>query len=353
LQKTSRRLRFGAAFSLSALAGAALALGAPGRALAADQALIDAAKKEGQVVWYTVQIVSQVVRPLAAGFEKKYGIHVSYVRANSHEVVLRVLAEAEADQNFSDVFDGTSTAPALKKKGLVLKWVPDSVKKWPKHLVDEDGYWAASNLFVNSIGINTELVTGKHVPKQWEDLLDPWWKGKLAWGSTASSSAGPGFVGLMIRSRGEEAAMDFLKKLSKQDVAGMPVSARKVLDQVIAGEYAAGLMIFNHHTIISGDKGAPVKWLPLSPASVTLNTASVAAHAPHPNAAKLFLDYMLSDEGQKVFRESNYLPANPHVKAKHPELIPDGETYKGVTFSPEYIDAHMGKWVDIFHKIFG
>mgnify|MGYP003328174024 FL=1 len=91
----------------------------------------------------------------------------------------------------------------------------------------------------------------------------------------------------------------------------MPAAARQILDQVIAGEYALGIMMFNHHSVISAAKGAPVKWLPMSPSVVTTNVAAVLKDAPRPNAGKLFLDYMVSDEGQKIFADTDYLPTNP------------------------------------------
>ena len=94
--------------------------------MAADQSLIDAAKKEGHVTWYTTQIVDQLARPAAEAFEKKYGIHVDYVRADPIDIVLRVTSEAKAGHVQADVFDGTATTPGLEKAGPVLEWLPDS-----------------------------------------------------------------------------------------------------------------------------------------------------------------------------------------------------------------------------------
>ena len=98
--------------------------------------MIDAAKKEGQVVWYTTQIIDQFARPAAAAFEKKYGIKVSYVRANSNEVALRVLNEAKAGRMQADVFDGTGATASLKKEGIVAKCIPENAKRFPKEYID-------------------------------------------------------------------------------------------------------------------------------------------------------------------------------------------------------------------------
>ncbi len=321
-------------------------------ARAASPELIAAAKKEGEVVWYTVQTIPQIVTPLVAAFEKAYGVKVTYVRANSSDVALRVLNEAKAGRTLSDVIDGTNTTPILQRENLVASWTPDVAASWPASLVDSQKYWAATNFFVNTIGINTDLVPPALEPKSWDDLLDPRWKGRLAWGSTASSSAGPGFVGLMLKERGEASARALLQKLAKQNIAAIPVAARQVLDQVIAGEYAMGLMMFNHHAVISAAQGAPVKWLPISPAMVTLNVASLTRNAPHPNAGKLFFDFMISEAGQTIFRNTDYLPANPEVAAKDPSLIPDGVKFKGLTFSPQEVDRNMNDWDRIFRDIF-
>ncbi len=331
---------------------AALTIAPAVGARAATPELIAAAKKEGQVVWYTVQTIPQIVTPLVAAFEKTYAIKVVFVRANSSEVALRALNEAKAGKILSDVFDGTNTTPVLKRENLVEKWLPDFTAAWPKNLIDAQGYWAATNFFVNNIGVNTDLVPPTKEPKDWDALLDPQWKGRMAWGSTPSSSAGPGFVGLTLKDRGEAAGVSFLRKLAGQNIAATPVAARQVLDQVIAGEYAMGLMTFNHHAVISAAQGAPVKWLPVSPSMVTLNVASISRGAPHPNAGKLFLDFMISEAGQKIFAATDYLPANPNVPPKDASLIPDGVRFKGLTFSPEEVDQNISAWEAMFRDIF-
>jgi ABC-type uncharacterized transport system YnjBCD substrate-binding protein len=116
-------------------------------AQAADVALVDAAKKEGEVVWYTTQIISQLVRPVSAAFEKKYGIKVRATRANSTELAVKIINESRAGKPQSDVFDGTSTVVPLKKEGYVLQWLPDAAKAYPAQVKDSQGYWVAITCF--------------------------------------------------------------------------------------------------------------------------------------------------------------------------------------------------------------
>ena len=135
-------------------------LASPGAVFAADAALVEAAKKEGHVTWYTVQIVDQIVRPIVSGFERKYGIHVDYVRANSAQLAVRLSNEAKANQVQASLFDGTGATVALKRENLVEKWVPDA--DLPKNLFDPEGYWVACNYYINTPGFNTGPGSERH-----------------------------------------------------------------------------------------------------------------------------------------------------------------------------------------------
>ena len=335
---------------LAAAAAFLACAAAPARA--ADEAMIAAAKKEGSVVWYTTQIIDQFARPAAAAFEKKYGIKVSYVRANSNEVALRVMNEAKAGKMQADVFDGTGATAALKKEGIVAKFIPDNAKRFPKEYIDAEGYWVATNLYVLTPGFNTELIKKGTEPKTFQDLLDPKYKGKIAWNSTSSSSAAPGFVAIVLETMGEEKGKAYLRELAKQQPTGLAVAARQVLDQVIAGEYAIALNIFNNHAVISAAKGAPVDWIPMDPALGVLSVISVTKDAPHPNAGRLFLEFLMSEEGQKIYRDAEYLPVDPNVPPKDLALRPDGVKFRAIYKTPEEIDLEMPRWTEIYKSIF-
>src|SRR6266850_2156144 len=300
--------------STAALAFAGSVAG--GAAHAADAALIAAAKKEGEVVWYSTQIISQLVRPVTAAFEKKYsGIKVRSTRANATETAVKILNESKASRTQSDVFDGTTTVVPLKQAGYVLKWLPDAAKDYPADLKDPEGYWIANNLFIITPGFNTSLVPRGTEPRTYQELLNPKWRGKMAWNGFPTASGIGGFVGTVLAEMGEEKGRAYLRELAKQNIAPLPGAAREVLDQVIAGEYAVALQIFNHHAVISAKKGAPVDWIKMEPATGNLSVISVHKNAPHPNAAKLLVDFIISKEGQEVFREADYISAHPQVPA--------------------------------------
>jgi ABC-type Fe3+ transport system substrate-binding protein len=336
-----------AALGMAGLLATAAPLGA------ADPALVAAATKEGEVVWYTTQIVSQLVRPVTAAFEKKYpGIRVRSTRANATETAVKILNEAKAGRLQADLFDGTTTVVPLKAEGHVLQWLPDAAKDYPAEVKDPQGYWIANNLFVITPGFNTSLIPRGKEPRMLEDLLNPALRGRMAWNGFPTSSGGGGFIGTVLTEMGEEKGTAFLRELGKQRIANLRGSAREVLDQVIAGEYSLALQIFNHHAVISAKKGAPVDWIPMEPATVTLSTLSVLRKAPHLNAAKLLMDFIISREGQEVFAKADYIPAHPAVPASVPTLKPAEGKFRAHFFTPEETEDRMPKWNVVFNEFF-
>src|SRR5581483_8296028 len=201
-------------------------------------------------------------------FERKYpGIELQFARADESPTAAKLLAEANAGRVQADVFDGISNMIPLKRADLVAPFVPAAAGLYPSDMKDADGYWHAILLYVFTPGINTAMVPKEQAPKTYRDLLDPRWKGKMAW--NPSSMAGAiGFVGNILLSMGEARGMDYLKALAAQRVVNIEASSRAILDQVIAGEYPIGLMMFNHHAVISARKGAPADWLAMEPVPV-------------------------------------------------------------------------------------
>jgi ABC-type Fe3+ transport system substrate-binding protein len=319
---------------------------------AEDPALIAAARKEGRVVWYTTLIANQVVDPLKAAFEKKYpGVTLDYSRADEQPNAVKILDEARAGRLQADVYDGLMIMEAFKRAGLAAPFSIPNAAAYPPQTHDKDGTWRALLLFVFAEGYNSNMVSAAAAPKTYQDLLDPRWKGKMAW--NANSIAGAyGFVGNILLSMGETRGMAYLRALSKQDVVGVGASSRAILDQVIAGEYPIELMTFNYHAVISANKGAPARWLPLQPAPVAFDSVGLLKGAPHPAAAKLLLDYLLSDEGQRVIAKADYLPALPSVPAVAAGLRPDDGHFQATWLRPEVVYPHLAQWASIAKELF-
>ena len=166
-----------------------------------------------------------------------------------------------------------------------------------------------------------------------QDLLNPKWKGKIAWSTVPSSGSGV-YVGSVLQTMGEDKGMEFLRALAKQDIVNVDATNRAILDQVILGQYAIALSIFNHHALLSERKGAPVTWLKVEPIPAPTHSIGLVKNAPHPNAAKLLIDFLLSEEGQKTFAAVEYIPAMPSVPAKTPEVKPEAGGFKANFLSP-------------------
>ena len=334
----------------TALIGLALVFSAS-RAFAADAALIDAAKKEGEVVWYTSQIIDPLVLRLQEAFKKKYGIEIKPVRANSAEIALRILNEARGGRTIADIYGGQTTSEALKQEGLALRWLPDNINVISPDFRDPDGYWMGTNFTLMTAAFNTDLIKPGTEPKTWEDLLAPSLTGKMVWSGAVSTSAGAGFIGLALKQMGEEKGVQYLKKLAAQKIATTGGSARQVIDMAIAGEYAMALQIFPEHAASSSAKGAPIKWIPMRPGMASvISTSGVTARAPHMNAAKLFMEYMISEEGQMVFRDSLYSPIHPKVAPIDAEFAPSANPY--IVLTPREAFEQMPRWMTLFKELF-
>ena len=334
---------------------AAVMFAQPRAGLAADvdSALVEAAKKEGQVVWYSTLIVNQIVRPMVDAFEAKYpGIKVQYSRATSSDVAIKIRNEARARRVQADLFDGSNTVFLLEDANLVADYRPQSASSWPAELKDPKGLWTASNMFYWTSAYNTNLVSADDAPKTYDDLLNPKWKGKIAWTNDLTPGGPPGFVHNILVTMGEQKGMEYLKKFAAQEPVTIPAAQRVVLDKVIAGEYPLAIMILNYHAAISIAKGAPVQWIRMEPIVQSMSLMSITKDAPHPNAARLFVEFALSDEGQKIMADNDYMPASPSVPAKTAELKPDAGHFKVTVVSPDEARDHLAEWTKTYHELF-
>jgi ABC-type Fe3+ transport system substrate-binding protein len=321
------------------------------RAEAADDTLYESAKKEGEVIWYTSLIVNQAVRPLIDAFNKKYpGIGVKYSRGDSGPNAIKVINEARAGRVEGDVFDGIATTPPLLQAGLVEKFVPADADKYPPAIRDPEGRWNALVTYFLTPGVNTQLV-GKDEIRTAQDFLNVKWKGKIAW-STEPSSGAPVYVGSVLQAMGEEKGMAFLRELAKQSIVNVDATNRAILDQVILGQYAIALSIFNHHAVLSEEKGAPVTWLKVEPIPAPFHSIGLVKNAPHPNAGKLLIDFLLSEEGQREFADVQYLPAMPSVPAKTPGVKPEAGGFQANFISPDTMTRNIDRWIKIKKELF-
>lgn len=317
---------------------------------AREQALYKQAKKEGAVTWYTGLIPEQIVVPIKKAFEAKYpGIKLSYYREGSTEIASKILLEAKSRSPKSDVFDGAHAGVALKAAGASQPYISPYAAKLPGSLKDPDGYWTAVNLYVKGIAYNTDKIKLSEAPKSFEDLLNPKFKGKIAW--TPESTGGPDFLGNVIHTLGKAKAETFAAGLAKQHVKTTDVSSKELADAVVAGQYPIALQVFNNHVALDRKQGGHIAFSPLDAASEELNPIGLTAGDPHPFAGRLLIDFLLSPEGQKLFRDNDYIPASPAVHASDPSLDPRSGRFKVDLLSPDTIDKEANTWMDLFDQV--
>jgi iron(III) transport system substrate-binding protein len=323
----------------------------PARAAEIDPALIAAAKKEGRVALYTPLIVDQIVRPLTAAFRAKYGIPVDYQRLDSNQVVLKILNEHRARRVTADVITTTLGIQGLIAAKALRPFQSVSAAELPPQYKDPNGYWASIRVHVFGPAVNTNLVKEADRPKTYDDLLDPKWAGKMVWRRN-NMTGSTGFIANILQTRGEQAGMDYLRKLAKQRIITVSISDRALLDQVIAGEYLMAIAMTNHNIEISRLEGAPLAWIPLEPALMTSEQIGLTMLGPHPNAGMLFVEYVLSREGQTVFQKAGYLPAHPAIPPRDPKLLPATGGFKANVFAPQTVEQNLKRWDDIFNELF-
>ncbi len=275
--------------------GLTAAVPATARAAASDN-LIEAAKREGEVVYYASMNLSEA-NALIGEFEKRYPfIKVKLNRTGSEKLLTRVLTEFRAKKIFADVIQTVEFSMHLfNKSGALARYVPQSNGLYPKEF-KEDGFWTTVYYNAYVTGYNTRMVPARQVPKTYEDLLDPKWKGKLLMEGTKADW----FAG-MLQIMGQERGLKYMRDLAKQQPS--PREGHELLAQlVVAGEGAFDINIPAASVERMKERGAPIDWVPLGTLPAVMVGAGVATGAPHPNAAKLFLEFCLSREGQKLMQ---------------------------------------------------
>ncbi len=318
-RRATGRLIASAAIALAAFAQATRASAQSAdifmnRAPNRQELLVEGAKREGQVVFYCSMIVNQAIRPIADAFMKKYPfVKLTFWRNDAEEIIAKVSAEARANNLLVDVIESSGVGVLAEQAGFLQPYFTPLMADYPEAYRDARGAWAPTRLSYFGTAYNTRLVARDQAPKTYEDLLDPRWKGKMAWRiSTASGT--PLFLANLRLAWGEAKAAAYFDRLKEQQIVNFGAgSARTLVDRVIAGEYSLALNIYAHHPLISKARGAPVDTALHDPVPATSAEVIVAKGARHPHAAMLLIDFILSREGQEIMAKAEYYPARPDI----------------------------------------
>ena len=304
--------------------------------------LIEEAKKEGTVMCYTSMNIEDA-KKLADAFSAKYPfLRVEFFRSNSTKILHRVLTEVKTGRYLFDVMavSGFETYQMIKS-GLLQPYISPEARYYPELFKDPRGYWTDYFDSYAIIGYNTKLVLPAQAPKDWPDVLDAKWKGKLM-----MDAEDVRWYATILDRWGDEKGRSFMKALAKQD---MPVrSGSSLIAQLVAaGEAPMGMV--NVHTMEKmKDKGAPVDWVRTTdPIAVSLHPIALALKPVHTSAGKLFIDFVLSKEGQKVIVDMGRNSPRPGMDPRV-----DGSKLKLFPTRPELADRYP-QYEQEYRQIFG
>jgi len=277
----------------------AIALGlAAAPALAADPVNLEAARKEGRVVWYTSTPIEQA-QAIAKMFEADTGIKVELFRSGGSAILRRFLQETSAGRFAVDVMTHSdpAAASALTKKGLFVPFKPVNFDKIPDTAKDANGNYIAQRLNIMTIYMRTDLVKPEDRPKTWADLLDPKYKGRMVMTDPSFTSLQLSVIGSISKERG----WGFYEKLRANNIMIVPGN-QQVSAAIKSGERHLAVGALDSYAAADRRSGHQITTVfPSEGTYVIPSPTAIVKGSPNPNAAKLFAQYMIGDKAQKLF----------------------------------------------------
>jgi iron(III) transport system substrate-binding protein len=308
-----------------------------------DPKLIEGARKEGKLVWYTSTNVTDS-KPLLDDFEKLYPfLKGEIVRASGENTLNRIMTESRAGRWEFDVVT-INEVDALLDVKLLASYKSPEAKTFIADFKDPDGYWTAIYVNYMTIGYNSKLVSDKDAPKSWEDLLDSKWKGKLAMDQEEYT-----WYATLKKAWGKEKTQKYMRALAKQNIDWRK-GHTLITQMMAAGEFPLSI-VYAHRTEAMKQKGAPVEWVStVNPIVVTLNSAGLSSKPAHPNVARLFIDFVLSKPAQQRLRSLSRIPARADIEPPSPRM--EQSKLKLKTTPPE-TGAEFKETIREFREVFG
>ena len=269
---------------------------------------IEGAKKERQVILYTN---ASGIAPLLKRFEEKYPfLKVEPLRTGAPKLLNRILAEHKAGSLKADLIETEGlTSYLMMKRGLYANYVSPESRVLPPGAKDPDGMWTNAHSNYKIVAYNTRLVSAAELPRSYDDLTQPKWKGKILMGSNNYE-----WFGNMVRFMGEEKGMNLMRRLNAQNLM-LREGNSLILQLLLAGEGFVSIAANVDSVEELKAKGAPIDWIGLEPTISRLHPIALARNAQHPNGAKLYIDFILSKEAQEIItRDFIGISDRPDVK---------------------------------------
>ncbi len=278
--------------------------------------LVAGAKKEGQVMLYSSSGRS-TIKAVTKAFGKKYPfLNVQFLKKGGSSLFKVILLEQQGGQNLADVFwaGSTTVGPLLKQTKVLMRYVSPESGAIAATFKDKDGLWTGTRVSVPGFVYHKGKVPGDKVPKSYQDLLDPFWKGNMS----ADTNRGRATVAL-VEGMGWERADEFQRKLAAQDMR-LQRGRTKRMQLVLAGESLGTFDVNADGVADKIRKGAPLDYVLLPPTVLSVTSVAMPGNSPHPHAALLLYDYILSAEGQKVLAGARNVPVRDGVSTNDKEL---------------------------------
>lgn len=266
-----------------------------------EKILFDGAKREGKLVWYTTLATAQN-KTIAAAFEKKYsGVSVDTFRTGSSALAQRLVTEAKAGRHLADAIETTPGGMmTFRDARILLPYTSPYLAAFPEDAKERASkntvLWTTVRESYVGFGYNKNLVKAADVPKNFDGLLNPALRDNLG---IAGEDTGARIIGAMVRAKGEA----WVKRLKEQNIRIHMMAGSALTQLVAAGEIYGSPSQFFSATHVAAKRGAPVAWVPMDLVVASAGSAAVYASAPHPHAALLFVDFLMSPEGQKLYEE--------------------------------------------------
>ena len=284
--------------------------------------LIEAAKKEREVVFYTTTNLEEAAA-MSARFKAKYPfLDVNINRAEGERIVTKVLQETRAKKSLVDVLQTPAFyLHALKKRGIVGEYASAEDRFFPRGFKEEK-YWTATYYNPYVVLYNTKLVPAQNLPKRYEDLLNPFWKNKMILEKDKID-----WFTAILEILGREKGVKYMRDLSRQNPM-LRIGQTLITQLVAAGEIALQINANAVSVNRLKQKGAPIDWVAPGPLPGLMVGVGVVSQAPHPAAARLFIDFLLSKEGQQMYQSAGRLvarsdlPQDESMKVRGAQIVP-------------------------------
>jgi iron(III) transport system substrate-binding protein len=309
----------------------------------AQSAIVEGAKKEGRLVWYTSMAID-TSKPLLDAFQKEYPfIKAELVRAGEEQLMNRILGETRAGRWLFDAVS-TSAMSVLVDKRMITPYLAPERDAFLSEFKDPQGHYIG--IFVNNLvlGFNTRMLAAKDAPKNYPDLLDPKWKDKMLMDSTDYD-----WFGTLATLWGKEKTVQYMKRLAQQN----PLWRRGhgLTAQLLGAGEVPLAWAYNFRIERMKNEGAPVDWIEtFDPIVVTVSGMGLSAKATHPNAAKLLIDFATSKKGQQMVRGMRRIPARSDIEPLAPKMDQNKLKLKAV---PKEVYLNLDDYAREFRKIFG